>query len=129
MGLDTLFYRMMVVWLSALTACACAVIVARRWLKVGRGIEQEAEGGVSVWAVTVEMIANLAFIVCAHTYSDSSQRVFDRLWVACLSLSASLTLAAVVFSIRSSSAARLSKVRMAILIVLNLLGVASIVMR
>jgi hypothetical protein len=129
MGIDTLFYRMMVVMVSAFTACACGVLVAPRWLRIGGGIERAREYGVPVWALTVEMITNIGFIICARTYSDYSQRVFDRLWVGCLCLSASLTLTAVVFSIRSTSGARLSMVRMAILIVLNLLGVASIVMR
>lgn len=130
MGLDTLFYRMMVIWLSALTSGACAVTVARRWLRSGSGIGREAEGGASVWVVTVEMIANLAFIVWARTHPDYSQPVFDRLWIACLSLSASLTLAAVVVLMRSSSRTSMTfKVRMVLLIALNLLGAASLLMR
>jgi len=130
MGIDALFYRMMVVFIAALTACVCAVIVARCWLRVGRGIGHEAECGVSVWPVTGELIANIAFPICARMYSDYSERMFDHLWVGCLSLSASLTLAAIVVRIRSTSpSGKMFKVRMVLLVALNLLGVASIVMR
>jgi hypothetical protein len=55
--------------------------------------------------------------------------MFDGLWVGCLILSATLTLAAVVFNMRSNSHPGISWVRMLILIALNLLGVASIMMR
>lgn len=124
------FYGMMVVLISAFTACVCAVIVARRWLRVGGGSEREAEGGVSVWAVTAEMITNIAFIICAYAYSDYSQYVFDYLWLACLGLSASLTLGAIIVLIRSASrTGKMFKVRMALLVVLNLVGVASLMMR